>query len=244
MSAEVLAVRVFAAAAGAAVGSFCGTAAVRGAGGATALVGRSRCDACGVPLGFLATAPLVSFVRLGGRCATCRAPIALVHPAAEAAGAVAGLALVWLAPPGLWVPGGVALAASLYGSAFDAGTQRIPDLAPIAIAAMGLASAWIFGELAPAAVTGAVAGGLLLALALGFRGAAGRSGLGLGDVKLTAALATWTGPLLTPLAVSSAALLGLAWFALRGRLRSGERLAFAPFLCLAFWPAALGRLAT
>ena len=60
---------------GAVVGSFAATAGLRWARGEQSVAGRSHCDACAAPLGFGATVPIFSYVRLGGVCAGCRAPI-------------------------------------------------------------------------------------------------------------------------------------------------------------------------
>jgi leader peptidase (prepilin peptidase)/N-methyltransferase len=243
MDPDRLVIGVFGALAGAAAGSFCVTAALRRAEGGSAVLGRSRCDGCGLPLGFAATAPLVSFAWRGGRCEACGAAIWLGHPFGEGAGAFAGLAVALLAPPTEWPAWSVGLGAALYGAAYDARTQRIPDAVSVLILSAGLFAAWTAHALPEAAATGAIVGALTLCAVVGFQSIVGRPGLGLGDVKLIAALSVWTGPVLSPLALAAAAALALGWLAARGQLRAGTRIAFAPFLCLGFWSLALGRAA-
>jgi prepilin signal peptidase PulO-like enzyme (type II secretory pathway) len=48
------------------------------------LYGRSACDACGRPLGAFELVPVVSYLALGGRCATCCAPIGIRSSVMEA----------------------------------------------------------------------------------------------------------------------------------------------------------------
>ncbi|MGL6042405.1 MAG: prepilin peptidase, partial [Sandaracinobacteroides sp.] len=91
----------------------------------------------------------------------------------------------------------------------------------------------------------AIGGGALLAVALGFRRLRGRAGLGMGDVKLMAALGAWLSPAVLPPLLLVAALIGLAFAGLRrlrgqplgpdGKIPFGACLAVAGFpLWLAF----------
>lgn len=48
------------------------------------LHGRSRCDTCGRQLRLLELIPIVSYIALRGRCATCQDPIGLRSPCIEA----------------------------------------------------------------------------------------------------------------------------------------------------------------
>lgn len=228
---------------GAILGSFISTAALRALQGRSALAGRSACDGCGIALGFIETAPIVSFVRRGGHCQACGAPIPVAHLAGEAVGALSGLAIVALAPVNAWPALMVAGAALLFAAIYDAGRLRIPDAAVGLVAIAGLVAAALQGRLAEAALTGLAAGALLAVVASAFRRRRGRTGLGFGDVKLLAALAIWSGPSLTPLGVALAAGMALAWLAWRGAPEIEARVPFAPFIAAAFWPLLLGRLA-
>ena len=85
-------VLIVAGAVGACIGSFVVTAAQRTARGEPFLHGRSHCDGCGSTVGFARSLPLISYPLAGGVCAVCRAPIPVLHPLAEIAGVLLGLA--------------------------------------------------------------------------------------------------------------------------------------------------------
>ena len=219
-------------------GSFAATAGLRWARGEQALTGRSRCDACAAPLGFGQTVPIVSYVRLGGACAHCRAAIAPSHLAGEIAGAVVVLAAVWALPtgPAMLVAGlGLVL---ISAAAADLASQRLPDLASLIIALLGGVLALrrgptaLLAGLAAAALTVAV----LLLLRRSFAARGGDPGLGLGDVKLAAALALWLGAA-SPWAIAAAGLLGLVQ--VRLAKSPDGRIAFGPSLAVGGWTVGL-----
>lgn len=223
---------------GAVVGSFAATAGLRWARGEQALSGRSRCDACATPLGFARTVPIISYVRQGGACAACRAPIHPGHPIGETLGAGLAMASVMILPigPALLAAGlGLVLIAA---AAADAASRRLPDVASLAVAVLGGLLALQRGPVALAAglVAAAITGGMLLLLRRMFSARTGDPGLGLGDVKLAAALALWLGAA-TPWAVAAAGLLGLAQTRLS---RSADgKIAFGPALALGGWSVGL-----
>lgn len=72
---------------GLAVGSFLNVVAVRLPAGQS-LRGRSRCPHCRGMIRWYENIPVLSFVWLGGRCASCRRPISWQYPAVELATAV------------------------------------------------------------------------------------------------------------------------------------------------------------
>lgn len=220
--------------AGAAIGSFVGTAALRAARGESAMRGRSRCDNCGRALGFAATLPLVSFALRQGACTGCRARIDLAHPLSELTGGAVALVL-WLRAPwpaGIWM---AAMAAALLAaSVIDLRLRKLPDGLTLVVAAGSLALAVGRGT---AAVVEGLAAAAVAWLVLGlFRELmarrSGDPGLGLGDVKLIAALALWLG-VQTSMAVAMAAAVGLG-AAVLVRPKDG-RLPFGPALALSGW---------
>lgn len=223
---------------GAVIGSFSATAGLRWARGEQALSGRSRCDACAAPLGFGATVPILSYVRLGGACADCRAPIHPSHFAGEVLGAALALASVVL------LPVGPALAAAALGlvliaaGAADVASRRLPDFASVAVAVLGLALALSRGPgaLLAGLAAAALTGGILLLLRRSFAARRGDPGLGLGDVKLATALALWLGAA-TPWALALAGLMGLAQ--VRLFKPADGRIAFGPLLAASGWSVGL-----
>lgn len=219
---------------GAVVGSYVTTFALRWTRDEQASVGRSRCDACQVRLGYAQTAPIVSYVRLGGRCGACAAPIDPVHLAGEVAGVVVALSAILAASPVRAAALGTLGAALLASAVIDAKIQRLPN--GLTLAAGGLTAllallksveTLLWGLGAAMAVTAVL--GLVRWIGARRRN---EPGLGLGDVKLIAALALWLGPhVFIALALASAIGLGVA--ATRGR--GDQRLAFGPMIVVAAW---------
>ena len=220
--------------AGACFGSFAATAALRWTRAEQALVGRSRCDACGVALGFARTLPVVSYLGQGGACANCGAQIDPLHLDGEVAGAAIVVATLIAAPlerAGLVAALGLVLLTSALA---DARAQRLPDRLTLAAAVIGSVLAALRSPTDLLIGAGAAALTFLVfeALRRGFLAATGKPGLGFGDVKLAAALAAWLG-LATPWAIAIASGLGLAAMAIRrpadGRLSFGPAIALAAF---------------
>lgn len=201
---------VAAAALGPVVGSYVATAAMRSVTEDGPRGARSCCDGCGRRLGWRETMPLISYAWLKGRCRTCKEPISLFHPLGEACGLLAGVAIAWVAPDYRAV-GLIVLAATLLAaSVIDLSIRILPDLmvAIAAICATSLAAllgrdAWLEGVVA-GLVTLSVLGGFSLI----YERRRGAVGLGLGDVKLFAALALWLGAA-TPWMVLTSMILGL-----------------------------------
>jgi leader peptidase (prepilin peptidase)/N-methyltransferase len=227
-------------AAGACVGSFVTTAALRAANGENALSGRSRCDACGVELGYAATVPVISFVRLRGACAACGARIDGLHLAGEVSGSVVVLAAIVIGPadPRGWLV--ALLGFILLGAAvFDARTQRLPDALTAVAAVLCAVLAWTrsLEALETGAIAALIAFVVIEAIRHGYRALRDREGLGFGDVKLIAALALWLGAAI-PWAVAVASLAGLGT-ALALRRAPEARLPFGPFLAFGGFSAGL-----
>lgn len=125
----------------------------------------------------------------------------------------------------------------------DAAWRLVPDVAPAGLALAGVAmslqteaSAWT------AALTGLVVFGALLALHIGHRLLRAEDGLGLGDVKLLAALSVWFSPTGAALLVALSALGGLALLAIARRTNPETRgVALAPAAVVAFVVILSGR---
>lgn len=208
--------------AGLIAGSFLATLVLRWPRG-DSLGGRSRCDSCGAQLGVKDLVPLLSFVLARGQCRHCGARIDWRHPAIELTAALIG-AFALLA-----VPGPAGFAGALLGwvllalLVLDAEHFWLPDALTLPLLALGLLLG--LGTIAERLLGAAVGGGGLLAVALLYKALRGREGLGLGDVKLLAALGAWLSPALIGPLILLAALMGLAlagWDALRTRGADGS----------------------
>lgn len=227
---------------GAILGSFIATLALRWPQGRSVVAGRSTCDGCGRALRAAELVPLVSYLALRGRCATCRRPIDPFHPGVEAAAAVIGFAA------GLVAPGTEGLAGAAFGwlllalGAFDLLAFWLPDRLTGALALGGLFAGGL--ELGPAMterLVGGVAGYLSLWLiARAYRRLRGREGLGGGDAKLLGGIGLWLGWRPLPAVLFCACLLGLGlvmYRALSGRrVRGNDMVPLGTLLALAAYP--------
>lgn len=198
---------------------------------------RSRCPSCGHQIRWYENIPLVSYLRLGGKCSACKTPISARYPAVEVLTAALFAACGWRfgAQPTvlLWC----GLAATLVALAFiDLDTQFLPDDLTLPLMWAGIVSAamgWLPITLG-ASVGGAVLGYLSLWFVYhAYRIVRGKEGMGAGDFKLLAALGAWLGWQLIPsiILLSSAvgAVVGIALIAFRRHDREVP-IPFGPYL--------------
>jgi leader peptidase (prepilin peptidase)/N-methyltransferase len=215
---------------------------------------RSRCPSCGHAIAWHENIPVLSYLRLRGKCAECKTPISMRYPAIEIlTGALfAACGLHFGAHPStlLWC----GLVATLIALAFiDLDTQFLPDNLTLPLIWAGIASAafgWIPVSLKDS-VFGAMAGYLSLWLVFhAYRIIRGREGMGAGDFKLLAALGAWMGWLAIPsiILLSSAvgAAVGIVLIAFRRHDREVP-IPFGPYLASGgiaalFFGAELSRL--
>jgi leader peptidase (prepilin peptidase) / N-methyltransferase len=227
----------------------------------------SHCPHCKASIAAYDNIPLISFLLLRGRCRNCQKRIAWRYPLVEAAVAALIVVNVFLNGIQFWsIASSVFCAILLALAVCDAETMQLPDALTLPLLGLGVlyrAGDGLFGELNRGA-----AYAWHSALALGLRGAISaaataltllllrwiyslvrrRQGLGLGDVKLAAAIAAWLGArqmcVVFFLAVVTGALTALLLLALRGHKRAksdgplavpfGTFLALAGIYC-AFW---------
>jgi leader peptidase (prepilin peptidase)/N-methyltransferase len=204
------------------------------------MVPRSRCPHCGHQIRWFENVPVLSYLALRGRCASCSAPISARYPTIELVNAALFAWCGWH-----WGVGWTALAWSGFAAAvlalacIDWDTTLLPDdiTLPLLWAGLCLAGLGLSGTTLPNALWGAVGGYLSLWLVYwGFRLATGKEGMGYGDFKLFAALGAWFGwQALIPIILMASligALVGIG-IKLVGRLREGGYVPFGPFLALA-----------
>lgn len=222
------------AAGGAVCGSFATTAALRSVRGEQALSGRSRCDGCARPLGFTQTAPLVSYVATGGACRFCGERIDPLHPLGETAGALIGI-MACLSPTGAQAASLASLGLVLLAAAvIDARSRRLPNGLTLAAAMISAGMALLEGHwrLAEGMVFAGLLAAALFTVRRLLRSGDGGPALGLGDVKLIAALSLWAG-LASAWALAVAAILTLIH--LRWRPSADRRAPFGPAIAAAFF---------
>ena len=208
---------------------------------------RSRCPSCTAPIRAIHNIPVLSYLALRGRCASCNARIPLRYPLIELATAAASGVVAWHF--GFGCQAALALLFSWYLIALtgiDLGRQLLPDVLTLPLLWIGLlASLWpTAGFASPQdALIGAAAGYLVLWLVFhGFRLVTGKEGMGYGDFKLLAAIGAWFGWQMLPLVLLLSAMVGAAVgiaLIVTGRHGRDVPIPFGPYLAGAAWFAML-----
>jgi leader peptidase (prepilin peptidase) / N-methyltransferase len=201
----------------------------------------SRCPACGHRIGALENIPVISYLFLKGRCASCHTRISPRYPIVEITTAilsvftamhfgytqqtVAALAFTWIIIPLCMI---------------DVDEQLLPDCItlPLLWAGLALSLADIFID-SQASIIGAMSGYLCLWIIYHlFKLATGKEGMGYGDFKLLAAIGAWVGwkalPVVILLSSVVGALTSIVLITLKARQRS-QPIPFGPFLASAGW---------
>lgn len=206
---------------------------------------RSQCPDCGHYIKAHENIPLLSYLFLKGRCASCKAPISMRYPCIEASTALLFLVVAIHFGPGLQALAAIGLTAFLIAlTCIDIDHQLLPDDLTLLLLWSGLFASLFYVFSDPvSSLIGALAGYLSLWLVYHlFRLLTGKEGMGYGDFKLLAALGAWTGWQMLPLIILLASLLGavtgLIMIALK-RHKSSQPMPFGPFIALAGWIALL-----
>lgn len=162
-------------------------------------VPRSACPACGTPVRSIHNLPVISFIMLRGRCASCHARIAWHYPAIELAAALMAVVVGLRFGASAYMPLALLLSWGLLTlAAIDWRTQLLPDSITLPLLWVGLIASigWpLTSGVAPiSAIIGAAAGyGVLWLVFQLFLLVTGKQGMGYGDFKLLAALGAWLG---------------------------------------------------
>lgn len=198
---------------------------------------RSRCPACGHAITWYENIPVLSWLKLRGRCAACATRISARYPLVElATGALFG-AVAWKfgAAPATAVyclAGAILLAAAL----IDLDTTLLPDDLTLPLVGLGVVAAWQrwIPVSLPDAALGAFFGYFSLwAVARTYRAIRGVDGMAEGDFKLLAGLGALLGwqalPSIILLSSAVGATVGIYMIAARGHQRSVP-IPFGPYL--------------
>ncbi|HLO95646.1 MAG TPA: A24 family peptidase [Burkholderiaceae bacterium] len=197
---------------------------------------RSRCPKCGHQLAWHENLPLLGWLRLRGRCASCKTPISVRYPLIEALTGALFAAIAWRFGPQLQALLWCGFAAALVAlAAIDWDTTLLPDAINQPLLWAGLWAS-LLGWTLPLdqALIGALAGYLSLwSVYWLFKLLTGKEGMGYGDFKLLAALGAWLGwQMVLPIVLSASvigAIVGIA-MKLTSSLREGRYVPFGPFL--------------
>jgi leader peptidase (prepilin peptidase) / N-methyltransferase len=201
------------------------------------MVPRSRCPHCGHAIRWHENIPILGYLRLGGKCAACKAPISLRYPLIEFVTGCLFFYCGWRFGIGLQAVIWCAFSAILLALAMiDWDTTLLPDDLTLPLMWGGLLSAALHYTSVDlhASLWGAVGGYLSLwGVYWAFKLATGKEGMGYGDFKLFAALGAWFGwqALIPMILIASiiGTLVGLVMKFSTG-LREGNYVPFGPFL--------------
>lgn len=245
------------------LGSFCTVLCWRLPRDESVALPASHCPGCGTPIRWSDNLPVISYLRLRGRCRSCGVRIPARYPLIELACGLWCAGMAWWA----WTPGGWCWARFLLWGLMGVGLiavavidwehRIIPDELSLVLALLGLAGSVFHGAggatFGASGATGCIAASpwrsVVMSLAGGLTGAAvifaigwlgektfRQEAMGGGDVKLAGALGTFTGPSGILFVVFLASMLGgliALGLLATGRIRRREYLAFGPYLCVA-----------
>jgi leader peptidase (prepilin peptidase) / N-methyltransferase len=198
----------------------------------------SSCPNCGRNIRFYDNIPLLSYLFLLGRCRSCHEHISLRYPLVELLSGLLSMAL--------FIRYGLSyqyfmfylFVTSLVVISFiDLQHQIIPDILSIPGILVGIALSFLPGHVRWIdSLIGALGGGgVLYLVALVFKKATGRDGMGGGDVKLLAMMGAWMGwrslPFIVLLSSFSGILIGGGALLMAGK-GYRVRIPFGPFLSL------------
>jgi leader peptidase (prepilin peptidase)/N-methyltransferase len=205
----------------------------------------SSCPHCGHGIRPWENLPVISYLLLRGRCASCKTPISKRYPLVELAGGALSAYVAWHFGYG-W-PAAFMLVLTwglLAMSMIDVDHQLLPDSLVMPLLWLGLiANAFgLFTSLSDA-LWGAVAGYLALwSVFWCFKLVTGKEGMGYGDFKLLAMLGAWGGWQILPLTILMSSLVGAVLGVIMMRVRrveAGTPIPFGPYLAIAGWIALL-----
>ena len=209
---------------------------------------RSRCPNCEHLITAWQNVPLLSWIFLRGKCASCKTPISARYPVVELLTALATLSVIvcfGFTSLGLGACLLTWLLIAAFGIDFD--TKLLPDQLTYPILWLGLLTNTIISGPVPLhdAVIGAIAGYLFLwGTYWAFKLVTGKEGMGYGDFKLFAGLGAWLGWQALPSIILIAAVFGLIYAGTQivgKKQTSAEPIAFGPFLAFAGWVTLLFR---
>ena len=198
---------------------------------------RSRCPQCGARLVWHHNVPVLSYLGLRGRCATCRAPIPRSYLLVEVGTAVTFIVLFHLFGWSWLLLRYATLAALLIAAAeIDRRHGIIPNRLVAVGSGLGLTLMLVINtnDLGPYVLAAVACAGLLLLIRIGSSHLWGRPGLGLGDVKLVAMMGLylgWSTLWIFYLAMVLGGTLGLVGL-LTQRFQRTTLLPLAPFIAL------------
>ncbi len=217
----------------------------------------SACPKCGAPVRPHQNIPILSYLFLRGRCASCGVRIAVRYPIVEGLTGILSIIIAWRFGFSVACAGALILTWTLIAlTVIDLDRQWLPDRITLPLLWIGLGFSLITGADGShvftdprSSIIGALAGYLSLwSIYKGFKLVTGKEGMGYGDFKLLAALGAWLGWQMLLIIILLSAGVGLvgavAMIIFRGHDRQlpipfGPYLATAGFIALLWGPELL-----
>jgi len=214
------------------------------------VVPRSACPKCKAPITAIQNIPVVSWLALGGKCASCKTPISARYPTIELLTGIASGVVAWWFGYGLTAVAAIVFTWVLIALTFiDLDTFLLPDQLTLPLVWAGLLLSLSHPVWAPGApavtpadsIIGAAAGYLSLwSVFWLFYLLRKKEGMGYGDFKLFAAFGAWFGwKILLPI-ILFASLVGSVvgiWLMVRQRKGLETQIPFGPYLAGGGWLA-------
>jgi leader peptidase (prepilin peptidase)/N-methyltransferase len=211
-------------------------------------VPRSGCPHCGAQIHAWQNIPVISYLLLRGKCASCGTRISARYPIVELSTAVLSAVVAWKFGFTWFTAAALVLTWVLIAlTVIDIDHQILPDDLTLPILWLGLLLSLWHTDASPlpvdpkSAIIGAAAGYLSLwGVYHLFKLVTGKEGMGYGDFKLFAALGAWLGwqmlPLIILLSAFTGAVVGITLIVVKGRDKNIP-IPFGPYLAAAGWIA-------
>jgi leader peptidase (prepilin peptidase) / N-methyltransferase len=219
---------------GAMIGSFLTVVAYRVPRAESIVGGRSHCPGCGAQIAAYDNVPIFSWLALRGRSRCCDQRISARYPVTEVTLSVLFAAVAIRFHGSAWelALGLVFVSMLLAITLTDLERRIIPNKILLVGSVIGLAIVAIAdpGSVPERLVAGAGAGGVLFLAALAYPG-----GMGMGDVKLAAAMGIFLGVQVIPamlIALVAGSVVGIAMIVRDGASARKKAIPFGPFLAL------------
>ncbi len=216
------------------IGSFLTVVAYRVPRAESVVGGRSHCPDCGSQIAAYDNVPVFSWLALRGRSRCCRQRISARYPVTELtlAALFAAVAVRFHGDAGELALGLVFVSMLLAVTLTDLERRIIPNKILLVGTVIGLVIVAISdpGSVPERLAAGAGAGGVLFLAALAYPG-----GMGMGDVKLAAAMGIFLGVEVIPamlIALLAGSVVGIAMMIRHGAAARKQAIPFGPFLAL------------
>ena len=203
----------------------------------------STCPSCQHEIRAWENIPVISYLILGGKCASCKTTISTQYPIIEIVTAILSVFIATKFGVSLETVFGLILTWCLITlTMIDVKTQLLPDNITLPLLWLGILinTSNVFVSL-ESSVFGAIIGYLILwAIYKVFKRLTGKEGMGYGDFKLLAALGAWMGWEMLPQIILLSSLVGTVIGITMIVLKKQDKekpIPFGPYLAIAGWVA-------